>query len=206
MRVFPFHYCKLCGWLNGKIICTSCLNNLEGGKVQDEITINPNIDTLYYGFDYVAPLSKMLICYKYRKQLHLQWALGYLLNRIMEQILLNDIDYIIPMPIHSKRKKERGYDHILLLLDYCIATNDRIGIRTDVVVKTFYHAPQMSLMAKERTSNLSGSFKVIKSVTNKNILIIDDVYTTGATVGEISRVLKEAGAKNIYACVLLRNL
>ncbi|MFO0320513.1 MAG: ComF family protein [Neisseriaceae bacterium] len=172
-------------------------------KIKENNGLSSSIDKLYAGFDYVNPLVKMLICYKYKKQQSLKWALGYLLHLVIKDIA-HDIDYIIPVPVHKKRRKERGYDHILLLLDYYIITDATNIIRKDIVVKTSYHQPQMGLTEVERNQNLHGTFKITQNVANKNILVVDDVYTTGATLDEVSRILKDAGAKNVYACVLLR--
>lgn len=120
-------------------------------------------------------------------------------------LLFNSHDLIVPVPLHKKRLKERGFNQSLMLakglagiynlpVDYLNLKRIR---ETD---------PQINLKGEERVNNVRGAFAAEDTAAfkDKRVLLIDDVYTTGATVLECSRVLKKAGAKNIDVVTLAR--
>ncbi|MBY0378865.1 MAG: ComF family protein [Burkholderiales bacterium] len=212
ITIFPIHYCKLCGCPNGNIICYDCIDNLvitevDNAKLSQQELLT--IDKLYSLYYYVNPLRKILLNYKYKRKINLRWVLGYLFTQKLEgfiESIPDKLDYLVPIPVHRKRKKERGFNHILSLLDYYIATNGKFLINNNIIIKTKYHQQQMGLTKTERQNNLSGTFKVIKPITNKNILVVDDVFTTGATVLEVAKMLKNAGANKVYIVTLFRKI
>ena len=109
-------------------------------------------------------------------------------------------DIIIPIPLHKLKETERGYNQ-----SYYIAKgiNKSAGIKVSktAVKRSKYTESQTALNIIEREENIHGAFKVTnkKKVSDKSILIIDDVITTGATISECGRVLLEAGAKKLFA-------
>lgn len=107
-------------------------------------------------------------------------------------------DIIIPAPLSYERKKQRGYNQSQLLATE-ISKMLNIPIEIDCLKKTINTTPQERLTYKERQQNLQNAFSVINEnkLKNKTILLVDDVYTTGATAINCTNALKKAGAKNV---------
>ena len=121
---------------------------------------------------------------------------------------------IIPIPLSSKRLRERGYNQAELIAKHLldkIKTSDveikNIGCLTDVLYKKFHTESQVNVKDREkRLKNMKGSFgiKNPELIKNKNIILIDDVSTTGATISEAEKTLLKAGAKKIIAMVVAK--
>ncbi|MFH2036185.1 MAG: phosphoribosyltransferase family protein, partial [Candidatus Zixiibacteriota bacterium] len=104
------------------------------------------------------------------------------------------IDYIVPIPLHSHRMKARGFNQAELMADIICKI---IGVKkaTGILTKIKKTKDQARLGLSERLTNIKGSFAVEDdSLMGKRVMIIDDVITTGATIDEARRVLKEAGS------------
>jgi ComF family protein len=112
------------------------------------------------------------------------------------------IDVIIPLPLSGKRERQRGYNQSELLARE-IAGHYSIAIDITSLKKVKNITPQFELSRKERLLNVKGAF-VCSPLTGKNVLLIDDIYTTGATVREAAGSLKAAGARNVYVLTLAR--
>ncbi len=112
---------------------------------------------------------------------------------------INSYDIIIPVPIHNRRKMERGYNQSLLIIKEMPKYMEHIKIDKDILVKKINVAKQSSLSKEDRKENVIGAYSVNnnKNVEGKNVLIFDDVFTTGSTADECAKMLKESGAKNI---------
>ncbi len=113
--------------------------------------------------------------------------------------------WIVPVPLHRKRKLERGFDQTLLLSR---ALGHRIGIRVFKGLRRLRHtAPQLGLDIRSRKSNLRGAFglKRAEHLAGQDVLLIDDVFTTGTTVGEIGALLKsESRVRRVLVLTLAR--
>lgn len=113
---------------------------------------------------------------------------------------------LIPIPMTKRKKRKRGFNQCELIAQAIkkIDKSDTFEIRTDILVKTRDTDDQKSKTREERFKNMQNCFRVRKpeAVKDRNVIIFDDVATTGATLSESSRVLKETGAKNII-CVSL---
>ena len=105
-------------------------------------------------------------------------------------------DILIPVPLHPKRQSERGFNQSAI---FAIALAKRLGLQVDpsLFVRERHTKPQSSLSFKNRKKNVKGAFKLIKALQYKHVAIVDDVITTGATVRELAKPLKSAGADNI---------
>jgi ComF family protein len=119
----------------------------------------------------------------------------------------NLFDLLIPVPLHPQRLRERGFNQALLLVR---ELSRRTGIphRKRVLQKRKLTIPQVNLSGIEREKEVRGSFHVIgrEEVEGKTILLVDDVYTTGATVNECSKVLVAAGAERVDVLTLAHAL
>jgi ComF family protein len=130
-------------------------------------------------------------------------ALGWLGNRFTK--IQPDFDYLIPVPLHPKRLRERGFNQALLL-SRALEGIPVEKTRARLLKRVRHTHPQVRLDPEERRQNVRGAFKVEDRgmVLGKNLLIVDDVFTTGATVNECARVLKEAGAERVSVYTLAR--
>lgn len=109
-----------------------------------------------------------------------------------------EIDVIVPVPLHWKRKRRRGYNQAEIIAKHL---GDMLGIpvETNLVRRKYATKPQKELNDKERKKNLKDAFEVGKlKIKNKNILLVDDIYTTGSTINEISNVLWEKGQNKVW--------
>ncbi|MBF8250647.1 MAG: amidophosphoribosyltransferase-like protein [Deltaproteobacteria bacterium] len=125
------------------------------------------------------------------------------LGSMMADYPLESFDLIIPVPLHIKRLRERGFNQSLLLAN-AIGKRQRIPVDPYILKRIRWTVPQVNLTGRERKVNVRGAFEVCGDVREKRILIVDDVYTTGATVSECSKVLKESGAKEVCVLTLSR--
>jgi ComF family protein len=182
--------CNKCG---GDIsvggVCTNCKSNM------------PMFDRNIVALNYVPPITTLIHKFKYDNAKYLHEPLGEILVDTYMSSGYN-VDYIIPVPMHPNRRKERGYNQVELLL----SSFDKIKVPyyIDIVERTIDTPHQTNLSRTKRLSNLDGAFKVLnkKMVKGKSILIVDDVYTTGATLNELAKVLFKTGAKSVYGLVI----
>jgi ComF family protein len=111
-----------------------------------------------------------------------------------------EADVIIPVPLHPKRKKMRGFNQAKVIAEE-LARLRGIKLEESVLAKVKNVHPQTLLEMDEREENVSGAFSVVDEdkIRGKTIILVDDVYTTGSTVKECSSVLRKAGAKEVRA-------
>lgn len=111
-------------------------------------------------------------------------------------------ELVLPVPMHPKRYRRRGYNQSELLA-LQIGRLTGIPVRKDLLRCTKLLPPQKELNGRERRKNLRGCFEVREPFPKvERVLLADDVYTTGSTMDEISRVLKERGVQSVYFVVL----
>ena len=145
----------------------------------------------YSVFEYKDAVRDSVRIFKYRGL----FCNGKVIGKIMAEYAINNIeldyDYVTAVPLHPKRYRSRGYNQSEILakivakainVQYCRLLERHINTE-----------PQNSLSKKERTKNIKGAFRLKKNVNieNKKILIIDDIFTTGSTINECSKVLKK---------------
>lgn len=118
------------------------------------------------------------------------------------------LDYVIPVPLHRRRRQFRGYNQAEIIAEV-IGTALNVPLLTDCLERTRYTRPQKGLDDKKRLQNVQGAFRFRKSferqqLTGCNILLIDDIYTTGATLEACGAILRQQGVKNVYfACLCI---
>jgi ComF family protein len=122
------------------------------------------------------------------------------LNRYWD---LSSIDLLIPVPLHPKRLRERGFNQALLLAKE-LSRRTEIPCFKTILRKKKPTLPQVNLSGGEREKGLRGVFQVIEreELLGKSVLLVDDVYTTGATVNECSKALVRGGAKKVAVLTL----
>jgi len=153
---------------------------------------------------YEGILKQLIYEFKYHGKQEIAEVLGNLMFDVLKQLTWPSFDYIIPLPLHAKRLRERGYNQAYLLAKV-LARQSGVPIFRDLIrVKPTEH--QTLLDKTLRKENLKEAFKIVKSskIHEKTVLLVDDVYTTGATSGECSKSLLGAGAKAVYVLTCAR--
>lgn len=189
--------CPYCSRLSEKgKICERCKrrtkSNLSGilpacyfneGFIKDAIH-----EFKYDGvFDLAEPLANLLI------------------NCLLENPLFEG-RIIVPVPLHKRKEKQRGFNQSKLLAQK-IADAYEVEIEDKVLIRKKSTLPQVSLGSKDRKSNIKNAFEFVGDsgkIKDKKILLIDDVCTTGATLEECAKVLKENDAKDVWALIIAR--
>lgn len=113
-----------------------------------------------------------------------------------EWIYRERLDMILPVPIHKKRLRFRGFNQAAVMAEYlggCLG----MPVLSDLLIRTEDTKPQKTLDMHKRIANLQKGFAVTKPVVGKRILLVDDIYTTGATLEACGKVLKKAGSEKI---------
>ena len=159
-------------------------------------------------------ITEVIHCFKYRGKIQLAKPLGeLLLTAFMFFWDKDSIDIILPVPLHSGRFRRRGFNQADLLIRnwpemavrrFCDFSP--IRIERDVLIRKFPTAPQTALGRAQRAVNIKNAFDLNReeAIVDKRVLLIDDVYTTGATVNECGRLLLSRGAHQVDVLTLAR--
>ena len=191
--VYP-RKCALCGLLNENAICDICYEDFK--RLDQSVNYDSGLGSLDYwvrAYYYQGRVAQAVQRIKYDRVTSLAGIMSELLLKVANETDLLSADYIIPVPIHWKRKFERGFNQSELILK----NFNQQQIRPNLLKRTRYTVPQVSLRIQERLHNLKGCFTASDQVQNQNILLIDDVVTSGGTANGCAESLKKAGAKNV---------
>ncbi|KUK10896.1 MAG: Phosphoribosyltransferase [Clostridia bacterium 41_269] len=184
-----YNECDICGhFISQKGVCDQCSHERP-----------PFIMARAIG-PYRGILKEALYNLKFRGDRKLAVTLGRILGKKLRTSLkLRNIDYVVPVPMHNKRLKERGFNQSILIARE-VAREIRRPIIENILQKKVNTVPQVQLSLNQRKTNPVNSFKVkdAEIVKNKVVLLIDDVFTTGTTVAECARELLKAGAEEVY--------
>ena len=111
----------------------------------------------------------------------------------------------MPVPIHPRRLYKRGFNQSQEIARV-LASRLGLPLKSNLVKKTRITAPQFELSPKQRLKNVKGAFKLQGKLAYKHLAIVDDVITTGSTLNEITRILKQAGAESVVAWACARTI
>lgn len=150
-------------------------------------------------------LREAIHVYKYRPLHALGAPLGRWLAGNVRQLTQHDI--VVPVPLHRSRLRQRGFNQALLLA-HAVSIRHAVPLSCDTLLRIRATRPQVELSGAERPANVRGAFAVSRpaAVQGLRILLIDDVFTTGATLNECARALKTAGAGAVSALTLARTV
>lgn len=208
MNILEIIYPKTCGMceeISKSYLCGKCKLKLkEVLKLNTVMYKNKYFDSHTYLFKYEEKIRDKLLKYKFRDYSYLYKFFSEII--INNCNLQNNYDIILPVPIHKKRKQMRGYNQSELIAKE-IAKNMNMEYSNRVLIKMVNTVPQSSLNQTQRMSNVMGIYKVINSqiIDQKRILLIDDIFTTGSTVNECAKILKQNGAKTIDVLTIAKD-
>lgn len=207
------HICKLCLEKLSQIpspICSICgipfigvgNNHFCGNCVANP----PDFNSARGAFIYDGVLRDLIHSFKYNNLSHLRFPLATLmLENIKDFIELEQPELIIPVPLHSSRLRQRGFNQSVLL-GQTISKEIKLPILPDTLIRIRRTNPQVELSGIERKINVKGAFavKYAKKIEGKRILLVDDVMTTGSTMNECAKELKNGGASKVIAVTVAR--
>ncbi len=197
--------CGICEKINKKNLCKKCEILIKPYK------INAIIESKNKYFDYQIKVLKYkdiirnkIIDFKFNEKSYLYKTFAkIILNNEKIYSFLKKYDIIICVPMYRSKKMLRGYNQCELIANE-LAKELQIQKNFNNLIKIKDTKKQSTLTKKERTTNIKDAFKVKddKKVNNKKIILFDDIYTTGNTVNECSKVLKQAGAREVLVITL----
>ncbi|ACS78922.1 ComF family protein [Maridesulfovibrio salexigens] len=200
MEAKPENICMVCGNEHNspdadKLPCISCQ------------TVPRNFSRLYFYGMHQGLLRQMLLDWKFSNQYGYNQIFGQFIASLCADLPKDSHpDLIIPVPLHSSRLRERGFNQSMILARFA-ATTFKTDLSEQALIRERKTIPQTRLSGAERRTNLHTAFTASPSiVADKRILLIDDVYTTGSTVDECARTLLEAGAARVEVMTLSRAL
>ncbi|SCG81899.1 Competence protein F DNA transformation protein comF [Proteiniborus sp. DW1] len=153
--------------------------------------------------EFTGLLRKAIYRYKYESKPYMYKSFGEFMLYAFEKENITNIDLIVPVPLHRSRKAERGYNQAELLAKY-LSSKLGIPLNSRNLIRTKATKIQNKLSRHEREQNLKDAFIIRQSnvFKDKRILLVDDIFTTGATVNECSRILMECGVKEVYVITI----
>lgn len=210
--------CGICGKINKNFLCIKCQKQLEKqSKFQVEQKISYYFQEHLYIFEYQGMIRKMLIDYKFQEKSYLyKTIVKFLLKNKKFFQNLESYNTIVPVPISRKRYKERGYNQSELIAKELamelskmrkMDSNFEIKYNNNCLFKTKNIIEQSKLNQEERQENIQGVYELCneKELFEKSILLIDDIYTTGSTVNECSKILSRANPKKIGVLTIAKD-
>jgi len=190
-------FCPGCGYMSGR-------DDTPPTRCPECRRTPPPWDRLHFYGRYSGPLRDLILGYKFKGNFGRTKLLSDMAYRALPPEISRLPDLIIPVPLHRKRLLWRGFNQSTEI-------SRIIGKRLDKPVlhkgltRIRNTPPQTRLGREERQTNIKGAFRAApKQIRGKAILLVDDVYTTGATLRECARTLKRAGASRVDALVLAR--
>lgn len=204
------------------LVCNHKINDLKTspicGNCSDRIKINPEtsfigpepenfaFDRAFYATAYDDVMRKCICLFKYDGKMQLANTLGkFMSDFAVKNMGIEDIDMVVPVPLHPVKLRERQFNQSEMLAAH-LARKTNKKVLKDLVKRIKYTAPQTELGKEQRMKNVKGAFLVRRGADfkEKTALLVDDVMTTGATLHECAKALKEAGVKKVVALALAR--
>jgi ComF family protein len=178
---------------NEHILCSDCAYE------------KPYYDSMYCLYPYESPIDKLILDLKFNK--------NFINAKVLSELLIDGVNWwyrnktlpqaLIPMPLHIKRLKKRGFNQVVEFLNP-VAKKLNLPIDNNLCERIVFTKPQATLDRKNRKTNLSKAFKVTKSHVYQHVAIVDDVVTTGSTVTALAEKLKQSGVELIDVWCLAR--
>lgn len=183
-------------------ICPVCKRQSVGGKTHPGCAGKYKLDGLIFGASYKGPVKKAILKLKYK------WVTDIGESLVDIQLLnLWRFDFeqdavLVPIPLHQLRKNWRGFNQAELFSNL-ISKKYKVNV-FDLLVRVKETKTQVGLTKREREENIKEAFDVrsFESLNNSTVILVDDVFTTGATMAEAAKTLKKAGVQKVWAMVV----
>jgi ComF family protein len=208
------HLCDACAGKARRIeppMCERCSEPYAGAIFETFTCANCAERKLHFDCAVAPYLSRGVVRefihrFKYDRERYLRQPLAAWLAEALndERLTRRTFDLIVPVPLHSTRQRERGFNQAAEL---ATLLSHRCGVPvTDALQRIRYTTTQTRLAREERMENLRGAFRVRRAdlVQGRHLLLVDDVFTTGSTVDECARVLRQAGAASVRVATVAR--
>jgi ComF family protein len=148
----------------------------------------------------------MIHRFKYGQQVRLRRPLALLLlDRLTPSIAEVAPELVLPVPLHTRRLRQRSFNQSLLIAEF-LASELSLPLARNLLRRHRWTEPQVQLPAAERIANVRNAFSLTdaSAVAGKRILLVDDVFTTGSTLAECSRILKRGKAAAVFGVTVAR--
>ena len=216
-NILKISSCYFCSSLTGNFWCNACEKDFLRQTARCPQCAKENINSTLCGrclnnpppfsktivlFGYKYPAKKLIHAFKFKKHAELSSLFA---NKLVERIELQDKlpDCLIPVPLHSRRQAERGYNQSLELAKH-LGKSLKIEVNTSICKRIINTDPQSKLPIKSRKKNVKNAFSLDKDNVPNHIAIIDDVVTTGSTINEIAQLFNKAGCEQIDIWAIAR--
>lgn len=188
-------------------LCEPCKNNLPRYQKGFFKSMQmPYLDGIFAAFYYSEGIKNAIHSMKFKSHPRLaQTMVSLICDEMFKHKPVPDFDLIVPVPMHPKKKRQRGYNQAELLANEIarILNKDVCG---DILIKIQNTTAQIQLKREDRLMNLKSAFVINDSIIKNNsygrVLLVDDVLTTGTTVSTCAKILKENGFPSVYALVI----
>lgn len=215
-KIFDFFLPRICPSCNQKlkyseeIICDNCFDKIKltpesliAEEYHKKFTVKKYLSDFHpvFIFENDKEIQHIIHALKYNRHFRVGIYFGKIIgNQIKDKLDKWKIDLIIPVPLHQVKKAERGYNQSEFIAKG-ISIQTGIKWNKKIIRRKKYTQTQTHFTAEERQTNVKDAFNVKnkKAIDGKNILIVDDVITTGSTISECAHQLILAGAKKVYA-------
>lgn len=204
---------------NSKVlVCSDCWGNLEikkkpfcpECKVEFESSQPHNcsgyLNKVYALGVFDENFQELIHQFKYKRKVSVGKRLGHRLAEEIQGHNVSDFTYLIPVPLHKARKRERGFNQSEILAE-SLGAELNLKVEKNILCRIKNTKDQTKLSIEERKQNVAGAFQVNdkqKILHDKKIILVDDVITTGATLNECAKVLKQAGVKEILGVTIAK--
>ncbi len=196
----PCYFCR--STKEDSLLCSKCHEKIKFYPLNTAAIIADS--NVYACTFYEGIIKNLIISLKYYNKKRLAYYAAKIMYEYWQKLNINKEFLIIPVPIHKNRRKERKYNHMELTADE-FAKLTGYSVNKNFLIREKDTLKQYNLHKQERIENIKNAFvinKNVKSDKNTNILILDDITSTGATLNEIIKLLKENGYVNITALCL----
>lgn len=196
-----------------KLVCQNCWDNLPTieSSNQDHLWIQQKKQKIYFEgfyacFQFSPEMQILIHQFKYKRKLSLGRKMGETAAKLLTtEPAFNQIDCILPVPLHRRKLRERGYNQSWEIV-YHLSVKSGIPCSNQILRRIRYTSSQTELDAEARVKNVANAFVVPNPalVQNRNFLIVDDLITTGSTLNACAKALAEAGANRIWGLAIAR--
>lgn len=206
--IFYHPKCVACGRSAGsEYICKNCIDGIHMLCVDSYAPIRCEYSQLWALAAYEGPWMEVIHKFKYGRQ---RTAIRVIRKMLEKQVgFFYYVDCIVPVPLHRWRYITRGYNQSAIVAKMISKIIDR-PVFHRALVKRVNTPPQVGMTLRERTANLKGVFSgpvfMAQSVEGKNVLLVDDVVTSGSTASECAKILVKSGAKRVDVLTLAKTL